>query len=323
MMATMQILVCVGNCLFTIEVMDYIFCQNGIADLCNTKTKLTIFALLISAPTYFIKNLRFYSHLSLLSTVMVLLLVTTITYHSVESLVIKGEPKQRDVQWSKIPAAVSIYTYALEGIGLVMPVKNSMEDQSQFRNLLFFSIIFVSIFFTVPSVITSKALGVYLESIVVMNFSKGYPLVFLLQIIYAACIFLTYPINLFPVYTIFLNSTLSRAHLSKSSDEQDRSTRRKAVLTWSRVLCMVIIFAIVFTSPNFLNFLSLVGAIFVSAFGFFYPVLLYDQVFGSRQSMARMCLNYVFFTVMAIISAYAVWESVMGLFSQNQHAAAK
>ena len=35
MMASMQILVCVGNCLFTIELMDYIFCVNYVENLCN------------------------------------------------------------------------------------------------------------------------------------------------------------------------------------------------------------------------------------------------------------------------------------------------
>ena len=57
-----------------------------------------------------------------------------------------------------------------------------------------------------------------------MNYSKGFPFIFITQVVYAACIFLTYPINLFPVYTIILNSRLSKNYINRHETESGQPT---------------------------------------------------------------------------------------------------
>ena len=64
----------------------------------------------------------------MVSTATVFVLISAITYESSKVLIEAGVPRQTQANWLKIPQAISIFTYALEGVGLVMPIKNSMAD---------------------------------------------------------------------------------------------------------------------------------------------------------------------------------------------------
>ena len=102
--------------------------------------------------------------------------------------------------------------------------------------------------------------------------------------------------------------------------QRERSRKRRLVLLSARIFCMLVIFSIVFCSPDFLSFLSLVGAVFVSSFGFFFPVLLYNSHFGStgRLSRSRKIANYIFLVLMLIVSSMSVVQSLIGMFGKHQ-----
>ena len=318
MMASMQLLVSVGGCLFTIELAQYILCANKY-EMCHHRPLLSGIALMLSAPTYFIKSISTFSRVSVLSTVCLLILLVSLTVKGCIIYFTRQHIIRSPIQWNKLPSTMSIYTYALEGVGLLIPIKNSMNDQSRFKTLLYGSTSLISGIYIILAVINSSALGQQTRSIVLMNYSIGFPIIFVVMILYSICIFLTYPINLFPVYTVVLNSGWSRAYLDKSIDQNQRVKRRKMVLLGARIGSMAFVFTLVMLSPNFLAFLSLVGAIFLSSFGFFLPVAAYHKHFGERQSKIRKVLNALFLCTMISISLISVVDSISNIASENKH----
>lgn len=318
MMCVMQIMVSVGSCLFVIEVMNHIFCDIPVTEFCNQKIILTLIAFAVSAPTFFIKNLKIYSTIAFASTFTVLVLIGSLVFSSTQIMVKTGLTHQKEVQWLKIPSCIAVFTFALEGIALVLPVKNSMKEQGQFRRLSVETMIVVGLLYLIPPMIMSLALGPALKDIVILNFVKDYPFIFFLQIVYAAFIFLTFPINMFPIYTILLNSKVSKGYIHGGITKEDKDSRKKMVLIGARVLCLVTVFGIVLFHPNFVSFLSLVGAVLMSAFGFFFPVYLYNTHFGKtgRISTARLVSNYVFLSLMFVVCSLAVYDSIINLFKK-------
>lgn len=318
MMASMQLLVSVGGCLFTIELLQYILCANKF-EVCHHRRWLSAIALSLSAPTYFIKSMATFSKVSIVSTTCLAVLITGLMVEGCKIYFTRQHIVRGPIKWEKLPSAMSIYTYALEGVGLIIPIKNSMQEQSKFRGLMLGSTWLVSGIYMTNAIISSAALGEQTRTIVLMNYSIGFPFIFVFMVLYSLCIFLTYPINLFPVYTVVLNSSWSRNFLDKSIDENQRTARRKKVLVGARLGSMSIVFGLVMLSPNFMAFLSLVGAIFLSSFGFFLPVLAYNKHFGERQQKSRKIFNILYFCTMASISLVSVVESISNLTAENKH----
>ena len=64
----------------------------------------------------------------MMSTATVFVPISSITYQNSKNLAVVAAPRQAQVNWLKIPQAVSIFTYTLEGVGLVMLINNSMAN---------------------------------------------------------------------------------------------------------------------------------------------------------------------------------------------------
>ena len=83
----------------------------------------------------------------------------------------------------------------MEGIGMVLPVKNSMADQTKGSNLMLWITAIVQIIYLVFGVICALALGPLTDMIIFHNFGSGYIFIFVIEIIYAT-------VRLFPWWKI-------------------------------------------------------------------------------------------------------------------------
>lgn len=319
MLVALQLVVCVGGILFSVKLLNFSMCLGKVDALCDNTRLITLIAFLISVPTYFVKDFRFFSNLTLMSSAMVLILVGTITWKAGRALAIRGPAVQGPIDWSKLPGTFSLCAYALEGIGIIIPVKNSMQEQNKFWNLTLVAVIGVAIFYSIPAVVLSEAFGVATKQVVLNNLIEYSPLVHALSLVYIGCIFMTYTINLFPVYTIMLNSTWSRDYIGSKdlTANPERPDRIKKVMIISRIICMLIIFFVSISGPNLVPFLSIAGAIFIATFGYFFPVLLYNTHFGRQGTLTKTekFLSYLFLIVMGGISVFTVVDGVKNLFA--------
>jgi Transmembrane amino acid transporter protein len=321
MMAAMQIVICIGGVLFATKLVNFSMCVGKFEMLCNHNHLIAMLSFVISAPTYFVKDLKFFSNFTFVSTTIVLILITCMSWKAITILAVRGPAVKSQINWKKIPSTFSVVSYALEGIGMVIPVKNSMENQKSFWNLTLISVCVVTVLYAIPTAILSSAFGNGTNQIVISNFIEFSPLIHALGLTYIGCIFMTYPLNLFPVYTIMLNSKWSRDYIGPNNTEVNpsRQNKIKNVLIASRLICLSIIFMVTTTGPNLIPFLSIAGAIFVAAFGYFFPVLLYNTHFGrlGLLSTSRKLMNYFFLLIMGGISVFTVMDSVRNLFGGN------
>ena len=321
MLAIMQLLSSVAGCLFICQVVEYILCVNKY-QLCFHPTLIKCCLLLLSAPSFFIKTISTFSYVSVVSTISLCALVISLL---VEGGVILGtQPRapQLSPRWLLIPSAYAVGNYTLKGIGLIIPIKNSMEDQSKFNSLITYCTIIVTIIYITLAMLSSEAHGINTRTIILMNYSIGYPVIFVLMMVYSMCIFISFPLYLFPVYTIILNTGPSKKYLEAVHDDEiERSSRRRRVLLLSRVACMAIVYGIVLANPNFMAFLGLIGGIFCSSFGFFIPLVTHAFHFWKTISKPRLILNIFLGLVVLAATSIAVVESLMNITKANKHKA--
>jgi len=320
MLVLLQVFKVVGHNLFIVEVLVHIFCRQGFpAKYCHSREFYVICSFIISAPTYLILNISFYSYISLGSVVSVTALIAALIYSSATQLIQKGFAPQRVPDFYKLPVAFSLITHSLQGIGMIMPIRSSMENKDNFRAVQKWVTLIVAVLYFSTAIILALAFGVDIKPIVVLTFSKQYTVIFVLTIIYAVIVFLTYPLHLFPVYTIIINTRWCKRYISAAPDHEEKNKRTKVVLYGSRLLCLIVIYAIVYPGPDFVAFLSLVGAVFATTFLFIFPVLLYNKHFKEKGQLteASHLFNLIFMWLMIAVAAYSAQDSIRHMFKRS------
>lgn len=90
---------------------------------------------------------------------------------------------------------------------------------------------------------------------------------FILEIIYACAVFLSNPINLFPVYESLYRTTIIRSFINEA-DKRETYFIKFGV----RVIIVILCFTVCFHAPNFINFISFVGSSLFAIIGLYVPV---------------------------------------------------
>ncbi|KAG7745797.1 hypothetical protein KL912_004950 [Ogataea haglerorum] len=92
--------------------------------------------------------------------------------------------------------------FAYEGIGLLIPIKESMKHPEQFPKLLILVMVVVTVIFVTLSTISYLSYGDDVKMVILMNFPQN-NLTLIIQTCYALAILLSTPLQLFPAIKIF------------------------------------------------------------------------------------------------------------------------
>lgn len=205
------------------------------------KLPLGIFMLLQLAcfiPLSFIRNLSKLSIPSLLANFFILgglvivLLFTgkrlLVDFHGVPAEgVIKGINIDR---WT-LYIGTAIFTY--EGIGLIIPVQDSMRNPEKFPLVLGMVIIATTILFTVIAIIGYLAYGQDVKTVVLLNLPQKNVLVSVIQLLYALAIMLSTPLQLFPAIKIIESGIFAKRMNPHLSIKQENTTADSAHISSS------------------------------------------------------------------------------------------
>ena len=94
---------------------------------------------------------------------------------------------------------------------------------------------------------------------------------FVLEVVYAGAVFLSNPINLFPVYESLYKTAIVKSFL------EDANKRETYLIKFIiRIIVIVLCFFVCFYAPNFINFISFVGSFLFAIIGLYVPVGLLD-----------------------------------------------
>ncbi|CDK26302.1 unnamed protein product [Kuraishia capsulata CBS 1993] len=104
---------------------------------------------------------------------------------------------------------VGTAVFAFEGIGLLIPVKESMARPQDFEKVLFFVMVVVTVVFTSIATVSYMSYGDDVKTVILLNFKPGVATE-VVQFLYAAAILLSTPLQLFPAIKIIENYFFSQ-----------------------------------------------------------------------------------------------------------------
>ncbi|KAL8661456.1 MAG: hypothetical protein Q9202_005575 [Teloschistes flavicans] len=201
----------------------------------------------------------------------------------------------------------AIFTF--EGVGLIIPIQESMRQPSKFPPVLAGVMIVITVVFVSMGALSYAAFGSSIQTVVLLNLPQDDKFVNAVQFLYSLAILLSTPLQLFPAIRIMENGIFTR-----SGKDNPKIKAGKNVFRFFLVLvCALIAWG---GAGDLDKFVAIIGTFCCLPLVYVYPALLHLKgVAETRwQQVADICLCVFGFVVMVYTTTLTVqnWASGSG-----------
>ncbi|KAK3377777.1 transmembrane amino acid transporter protein-domain-containing protein [Podospora didyma] len=194
----------------------------------------------------------------------------------------------------------AIFTF--EGIGLIIPIQESMKQPQKFPKVMFVVMIIITTLFIVMGAVSYAAYGSKTETVVLLNLPQDNKLVNGVQFLYSLAILLSTPLQIFPAIRITENALFTKSGKYNPYIKWQKNGFRFFVVA----LCALIAWG---GADNLDKFVALVGNFACIPLVYIYPPMLHYR--GVAKSALRRWSD-VFLCIFGFIAmAYTTSLTVM------------
>lgn len=179
-----------------------------------------------------------------------------------------------DKDWTLF-IGTAIFTF--EGIGLVIPIQESMKHPQKFPRVLFYVMIIITVVFVTMGAISYAAYGSKTETVVLLNLPQDDKLVNGVQLLYSVAILLSTPLQIFPAVRIVETELFTRSGKYNPYIKWQKNIFRFFVVT----LCAAISWG---GADNLDKFVALVGNFACIPLVYIYPPLLHYRAVARNRA---------------------------------------
>ncbi|KAI7869561.1 transmembrane amino acid transporter protein-domain-containing protein [Spinellus fusiger] len=241
-------------------------------------------------PLAMIRKIQRLSVFALIGDVFIVIGLGYLFYYDMRELVHVGSAPV--VYWNPLhfPLFIGTAVFTFEGVGLVIPITESMKDPQKFPMVLKRALFFIALLFVSMSALSYLVFGDHVKTIILLNLPSKDPVVSSIQLLYSLAICLSIPLQLFPAIRIMENGLFTT-----------RSGKNNAIVKWQKnVFRVLVVFlcawiAIVGSKDKLDKFVSLVGALFCMPLCFVFPPLFHLKALSLP--LGRQCANIVLMAV--------------------------
>ncbi|XP_026747335.1 proton-coupled amino acid transporter-like protein pathetic [Trichoplusia ni] len=254
-------------CIFTVLIATSI---KQLFDTYLTEASLPVeqYCLILLAPLCLLCQIRHLKWLAPFSLLANLLLFATfaICLYYIFREPIKISDKRVVGDLSRLPAFLSTVIFAMEGIGVVMPVENTMKKPQHFLgcpSVMVIAMTLVMLLYTILGVFGYLRYGDVLRGTITLNLPMDDWPAICAKVFISVTIFLTYPLHFFVVIDI----------ISRFAEPRIQQKYHNVMQISARVFVVCFCGAIGIALPYLEQIINLVGALFYSLLGLIIPGL--------------------------------------------------
>jgi proton-coupled amino acid transporter len=178
------------------------------------------------------------------------------------------------------PLFIGTAIFTFEGIGLVLPIQESMRHPRKFPTVLFVVMIIITVLFVGMGSVSYAAYGPATETVVLLNLPQDDKFVNAVQFLYSIAILLSTPLQIFPAVKITENALFAKSGKYNPYIKWQKNIYRFFVV----LLCMAIAWG---GADSLDKFVALVGNFACIPLVFIYPPLLHYRAV-SRTALRRI-----------------------------------
>ncbi|CAO3594457.1 unnamed protein product [Absidia cylindrospora] len=220
-------------------------------------------------PLAMIRKIQRLSVFALIADVFIVIGLSYLFYYDIKELSTVGVADTVSL-WNNthFPLFIGTCAFTYEGIGLVIPITESMKEPQQFPAVLRRALFIITCLFISMSALSYMTFGDQVQTIILLNLPSKDPMVSSIQTLYSLAICLSIPLQLFPAIRIMENGLFTT-----------RSGKNNAVVKWQKnVFRVLVVFlcawiGIVGSKDKLDKFVPLIGALFCIPLCYIFPPL--------------------------------------------------
>lgn len=273
-----------------------------------------------------VRQLKWLNPFAMAGILAVGLAVGTVTYYCVLTIQETGVDMEfiLRMDWSTFPIAFGVVIYLFEGIGLVLPLEQKMEDPSKFIYVMWAVHLFVAVAVSSFGLLGYSAFYLCTKGPIILNLPNTGILVSVTIWTLNVCLLFTYPIQMVPVFQIIEDAFLPSA---STEDSQKRNwwaklepyTRFLVKSMSLRAIVVLVSVGCAVSIPYFDLFLSLVGGLGSAQLMFILPPIAYLVCFwkDSHPIIKMACFVLLAFGILTMVVTTVF--TVIGIVHEFQH----
>ncbi|KAG2201969.1 hypothetical protein INT47_000508 [Mucor saturninus] len=271
--------------------------------------------LVILIPLSLIRHIAKLSFTAIIADLFILFGLVCIIYFTAVELSVNGVgPNVAAVNPVSFGMMIGTATFSFEGIGLIIPIVESMERPEKFPFVLCLGMLIVCVIYILIGSISYLAYGDAIQSAVIYNFPPANKLTISVELLYSLAICLTAPLMLFPALKIIENGLFHKF----------RSGRDSFAVKWSKnlyrtllcVLCAVVAYGI--GGDNLDKFVSLVGSVACVPLCFIFPGMFHMKVTKKKSEIISDIALIVFGAGILVYTLYVSIDSFINPISAGE-----
>lgn len=268
--------------------------------------KYLIFAqLIVFMPLSMIRNLAKLSGTALIADAFILIGIIYIGGNEISVLSKNGIADVALFNKQSFPLLIGTAVFAFEGIGLVIPITESMREPQKFPRVLSGVMFCVAILFAGAGVMSYATYGSDIQTVVIVNLPQDDKFVQAVQFLYSVAILLSSPLQLFPAVRIMENGLFSKSGKHNPSVKWQKNVFRACTV----VFCSLLSWA---GSSELDKFVALIGSFACIPLCFIYPPMLHLKA-CARTPKARI-MDWMLIVFGTIVGAYTTVQTLRSLF---------
>lgn len=226
---------------------------------------LILMQMVVFLPFSLLRDIGKLGFTALIADAFILIGLAYLFYYDVLTLAAEGLAdiimfNQRD--WTLF-IGTAIFTF--EGIGLIIPIQESMKQPEKFPKVMFLVMIIITVLFTVMGAISYAAYGSETQTVVLLNLPQDNRMVNVVQLLYSIAILLSTPLQIFPAIRIVETELFTRSGKYNPWIKWQKNIFRFFVV----MLCALIAWG---GADNLDKFVALVGNFACIPLVYIYPV---------------------------------------------------
>ncbi|GAA5872046.1 hypothetical protein JCM3774_006591 [Rhodotorula dairenensis] len=281
----------------------------------NCRTYISV-ALLITAQTVIflpfalIRNIQKLSGTALVADVFIVIGLIYIFGNEIALLSKRGIADVELFNSKDFPLLIGTAVFAFEGIGLILPVAESMREPQKFPRVLTGVMIGTMLLFAGGGALGYLTYGSKIQTVVFVNLPQDDKFVNASQFLYSVAILLSTPLQLFPAVRIMENGIFAAQRSGKRSLKV--KWEKNAFRTFVVVVCALIAW---FGAADLDKFVSLIGSLACVPLGLIYPALLHVKACARTRMQKAADIALIIFG--AVATVYTTKQTIELLLSPS------
>jgi len=275
---------------------------------------MVLMQLIIFLPLSLIRDIGKLGFTALVADVFIMLGLIYLYYYDITTIVHQGgvsDIKSFNPSTWTLFIGTAIFTF--EGVGLIIPIQESMRRPSKFPGVLAIVMVIITTLFISIGALSYAAYGSHTRTVVILNLPQDDKFVNAVQCLYSVAILLSTPLQLFPAIRIMENELFSR------------SGKYNPYIKWQKNafrFCLVVMCALIAWggAGDLDKFVALVGSFACVPLVYVYPPLLHLKAVAKKPwermaDYAVCCFGVVGCAYTTVLSIY-LWA---GRSTPKQH----